>query len=76
MAVAKEPEVGSEILTFSATASSTLFDIDRINEMKLKDVVDEQEHLMLLVRHDVILREGGNHVPKKYMKNSSANKKN
>lgn len=42
MANTKDPEVGSEILPFSSTASSRLSDIDLINEMKLNDVVDEQ----------------------------------
>lgn len=50
MEAAKSAEVGSQIFPFAATESSTLSDIYGINEMKLKDVLDEQEHLMLFLR--------------------------
>lgn len=61
----KDLEVGSEILPFAATASAELSDIDGINEMNLKDVVDEKGNIMLIVRHYVILREGLKNAQKK-----------
>lgn len=62
MAAAKVPEVGTGKFPFPATASSGLSDIDVVNEMKLNNVVIDHEHLKLIVRHDVMLREGGRHV--------------
>lgn len=75
MAATKDPEDGSEILPFAATALSKLSNIEGVNEMKLKDVVDEEEHLLLLVRNELILREGEKHLQKKSKENKSANTK-
>lgn len=36
---------------------SAVTDIDVANLTKLKEFLDEHQHLMLLLRHDVILRD-------------------
>lgn len=49
MMICKEQDVYSETLSFAATASSALSEIVAINEMKLKTVVNDDEHLLLIL---------------------------
>lgn len=56
-AAAKSTEVSCNLLPYASTISEAAVDIDRINRLKLKKLVDEQEHLQLIVRHDVSLRD-------------------
>lgn len=74
MAAAKDPKVCSDVLPVADTASSTVLDIEEINEMKLKDVVEDQERLILLLWYEFILREGAKHVLKKSTKNAATNR--
>ena len=58
-AAAKGTERGSLAIPYATTISEAAADVDEINRLKLKKVVEEQEHLQLMVSHDVLLRGKG-----------------
>lgn len=62
MADTKRGEVSAEALLFAYTTMSNVFDINVANETKLKEVIDYHQHLMMVMQHDIILRDGSKHV--------------
>lgn len=59
MAAIKVSEFDPGTSPFTDTSSSRMSIIDTVNEIKLTNIVEEDEHLKLIVQQDVIFREGG-----------------
>ena len=58
-AAAKSIEMGSNVNPYVTTISEAAADVEEVNRLKFKKVVEKQEHLKLMVSHDVMLRERG-----------------
>ena len=56
-AAAKSIEMTSNVIPYATTIAEAAADVDEVNRLKFKKVVEEQEHLQLMVSHDVMLRE-------------------
>lgn len=55
----KRHEFGAQSFSFTKTTMSVVLDIGAANETtKLNEVLDSHQHLMLLLRHEVILTDG------------------
>lgn len=75
MPVSKIPEVDTGMLPFKTADSSGMCKIDVLNEMKFTNVLNEYEHLKLIVRHDVTFGEGEKNVCKNETENAAEESK-
>ena len=58
-AATKSAEKSGVVLPYATTVSDATTDVDQVNRMKLKKLFTEEDHLQLIVSHDVLLRGKG-----------------